>query len=155
MMNLYEINANIMACVDEETGELFDPELFEQLQLEKTEKLENLACWIKNLEAYADALAVEKRNITDKQGKVGRKIESIKKYMSDNFTGEKLQTGRVSIGWRKSESINIENFEVIPKDFLKITEKVEPDKTAIKKAIKAGEEIEGCSLVEKINLQIK
>lgn len=154
-MNLYEINANILACVDEETGELFDPEAFERLQLEKTEKIENLACWVKNLEAYADALNNEKRSIGEKLTKVKNRIDGIKRYMSDNFAGEKLQTGKVSVGWRSSESVEVSEIEKIPKQYLKFKEIVEPDKAAIKKAIKDGAEIEGCELVKKQNIQIK
>ena len=154
-MNLYEINANILACVDEETGELFDPEAFEQLQLEKTEKIENLACWVKNLEAYADALNNEKRSIGEKLTKVKNRIDGIKRYMSDNFAGEKLQTGKVSVGWRSSESVEVSEIEKVPKQYLKFKEIVEPDKKAIKEAIKDGAEIEGCELVTKQNIQIK
>lgn len=154
-MNLYEINANILACVDEETGELFDPEAFEQLQLEKTEKIENLACWVKNLEAYADALNNEKRSIGEKLTKVKNRIDGIKRYMSDNFAGEKLQTGKVSVGWRSSESVEVSEIEKVPKQYLKFKEIVEPDKKAIKEAIKDGAEIEGCELVKKQNIQIK
>ncbi len=154
-MNLYEINANILACVDEETGELFDPEAFELLQLEKTEKIESLACWVKNLEAYAEALNNEKKSINEKQAKVKNRIDGIKRYMSDNFAGEKLQTGKVSIGWRSSESVEVSEVEKIPKQYLKIKEVIEPDKRAIKEAIKDGAEIEGCELVTKQNIQIK
>lgn len=154
-MNLYEINANILACVDEETGELFDPEAFEQLQLEKTEKIENLACWVKNLEAYADALNNEKKSIGEKLTKVKNRIDGIKRYMSDNFAGEKLQTGKVSVGWRSSESVEVSEIEKIPKQYLTFKVVIEPDKTAIKKAIKDGAEIEGCELVKKQNIQIK
>lgn len=154
-MNLYEINANILACVDAETGELFDPEAFEQLQLEKTEKIESLACWVKNLEAYEDALNNEKNAIREKQIKVRNRIEGIKRYMSDNFVGEKLQTGKVSVGWRSSETVEISEMEKIPKQYLRIKESIEPDKTAIKAAIKDGVEIEGCELIKRQNLQIK
>ena len=42
----------------------------------------------------------------------------------------------------------------VPVEFLKLREP-ELDKTAVKKAIKAGEEIPGCALVTRQNLTIK
>ena len=58
-MNLFEINQEIMSCVDMETGELLDEEKFAALQINMNDKLEGLGCWIKNLEADAAALKAE------------------------------------------------------------------------------------------------
>ena len=49
MANLYEINEEIKNTIDLETGEIVDFEAFEKLQMERTEKLENIALWYKNL----------------------------------------------------------------------------------------------------------
>ena len=58
-MKLYEINEQIMACIDSETGELIDPNKLKDLQIAKDEKLENLALWYKDLLAEANALKEE------------------------------------------------------------------------------------------------
>ena len=42
----------------------------------------------------------------------------------------------------------------MPDEFIRVKE-AEPDKTKIKSAIKSGEMIVGCRLVEKENIQIK
>ena len=62
MANLFEIDAAIMAamdrCVDPETGEI-DGEVYtelEALQMERERKIENIACWVKNLRSDADDL---------------------------------------------------------------------------------------------------
>ena len=47
MASLYEINAAIMGCVDLETGEIIDVEQLQALQLEREQKIENVALWCK------------------------------------------------------------------------------------------------------------
>jgi hypothetical protein len=59
-MNLYQINAEIENCIDTETGEILDIEALNNLTLEKDTKIENLACWYKNLMADVEALKAEK-----------------------------------------------------------------------------------------------
>ena len=43
MASIYEIDQAIMACVDPETGEILDMEALEQLQIDRTQKAENVA----------------------------------------------------------------------------------------------------------------
>ena len=55
MATLYEIDESIKALIDEETGEIADFEAFEALNLERDAKLENIALYIKDLKADAEA----------------------------------------------------------------------------------------------------
>ena len=48
MASLYEINEAIMNTIDLETGEITDFDKFEALQMERNEKLENIALWVNN-----------------------------------------------------------------------------------------------------------
>ena len=43
-MNLYEINSQILNCLDPETGEVMDMDHLEALSMAKAEKVENVAC---------------------------------------------------------------------------------------------------------------
>lgn len=54
-MNLYEIDKAILACIDPETGELIDEAALQDLQMERTQKIKNVALWLKNLNASAAA----------------------------------------------------------------------------------------------------
>ena len=56
MANLYEINQAIMDCVDEETGEIVDIEKLNDLHMQFDDKVENIACFIKNLLSDAKAI---------------------------------------------------------------------------------------------------
>lgn len=59
MASLYEINAAILDCVDLETGEIIDIERLQELQMEREQKIENVALWYKNLLSDATQYAAE------------------------------------------------------------------------------------------------
>lgn len=154
MANLYEIDAQIMACVDFETGEIIDEEKLQALQLEFNQKVEGIALWIKNLLAEAKMIKEEKDNLAERQKSCENKAASLKKYLSSALDGEKFKTAKVSVSYRKSESVEIEDISLLDDDYLKFKEP-EADKTKIKAALKNGVSLEGVTLVEKNNIQIK
>ena len=59
-MNLYDIDKAILSCVDMETGEIIDAEKLDELKMEKEQKIRNIACWVKELKAEAEALKQQK-----------------------------------------------------------------------------------------------
>ena len=66
-MKLYEIDQAIMDCIDMETGEIVNEELLNDLQMERDAKIENVALWIKELKAEAEALKAEKLAFAERQ----------------------------------------------------------------------------------------
>lgn len=153
-MNLYEINEQILGCVDEETGEIIDEEKLAVLNLAFDEKVENIALWIKNLLSDAEAIKQEKLKLAERQKVAENKAESLKKYLAAFMGGGKFKTARVQIGWRKSKQVQVQDITKIDDNYLKYAEPT-VDKTKIKKAIESGVEIEGAELVEINNIQIK
>ncbi len=153
-MNLYEIDNEIMNCVDMETGEIIDAEKLDNLQMDKEQKIENIALWIKNLVSDAEALKAEKQAFADRQRAAENKATSLKKYLANYLAGEKYKSAKVSVSFRKSEAVNILDMSKIPEQYLKVAEPT-ADKTGIKNALKAGEIIAGAELVENQNIQIK
>lgn len=154
-MNLYEIDSKIMECFDPETGELLDEQAFENLSTTRSEKLENLALWIKDLNAESAACKAEAKNFTDRAKTASRKAESLKKYLSSVLNGQKFSTDRVKITWRKSTSVSIDNVNLIPDLYKTRTVEDVPNKLALKEALNDGLKIDGCSLVVKENIQVK
>ena len=79
MANLFDINRELQdlweAALDPETGELDEEKLaaFEALGMERDAKIENIACWIKNLKSDAEALKTEAKNMTDRAKAAERK----------------------------------------------------------------------------------
>ena len=161
-MNLYEIDERLAACVtqpdgqvvDVETGEIIDTAALDALQMERSTKIENLGCWIKNELAYAEALKAEKQALEARQAAATRKAEQLKQYLSEFLNGEKFKTPRVAISWRKSTGVSVGDWHLIPDDLLRYKDP-EPDKSAIKSAIQLGRAVPGCALAEKNNIQIK
>lgn len=153
-MKLYEIDEQIMNCIDEETGEIFDVEKFRALNLEKEAKIENVCLWIKNLKANAEALKAEKNALAERQKATENKMERLKIFISEYLNGTKFETAKVQVSFRKSESLEISEDAVIPEEFLKY--KVpDIDKVGLKKALKEGQIFEGVSIVANSNIQIK
>lgn len=159
--SLYEINAQIeqawSAAVDPETGEIISEEAaqaVEQLTMAREDKIENLALYYKNLAAEAEALKNEKLALAARQSAAEKKAESIKKYLASSMDGEKYKSEKVAISWRKSESVSVDENAFLPDDYMTFKEPV-PNLTAIKKALKAGEKIDGATLTSSSNIQIK
>lgn len=155
-MKLYEIDAAIMDCVDEETGEIVDVERLEALEMERDAKISNIGCWIKDLRAFQDAIKNEKKNLDKKLKVAENKEEQLTRFIERYLAGATFKDARVAMSYRKSTSTEIEeglDLNTLPDYCKKIT--IAANKTAIKEALQQGEVIEGCSLVTKNNIQIK
>ena len=163
MANLFEINTELQrlwdAAVDPETGELNEEILadFEALEMDRTTKIENIGCWIKNLKSDAEALKAESKAMETRAKSAERKAESLKEYLEAALQGEKFSTAKVAISWRRVQAVEVDDAEVaqLPEQYVRRKISVEPDKTAIKDALKSGEIIEGCRLVERQSMSIK
>lgn len=153
-MNLYEIDNEILNCIDEETGELFDVEKFNALMIDRESKIESVCLWIKNLKASAEALKAEKNALAERQKAAENRMESLKKFISEYLNGSKFETSKVKVSFRKSESLEISENAVVPEKFLRY-QAPEVDKTMVKEAIKNGQTFEGVSIVVNNNIQIK
>lgn len=154
-MTLYDIDQRITDLVDDETGEVKDIGAFEDLQMERSEKIENALLYIKNLRADAAAYKAEAKSFQDKEKAAESKIKSLKSLVSYALDGERFKTERVTASYRKSVSVDIVAPEMVPDAYIRTKVETSPDKTAIKQAIQSGNAVPGCELVEKQNLQIK
>lgn len=153
-MKLYEINQAILNCIDLETGEIIDTEQLDKLQMEREAKLENVACWIKELKAEAEALKAEKMAFAKRQQVAENKMESLKKYLAFALDGNAFKSTRASVTFRKSQAVEITDIYKLDENYLRYKEP-EADKTAIKEALKAGQTVAGATLVENTSVIIK
>lgn len=155
MPSLYEIDYEIMNCIDFETGEVVDVEKLTSLQMEREHKIEAVALWVKNLKAEAAAYKAEKAAFADREKRAKNKIESLEKWLTNALNGEKLETNRVAISFRKSKAVDVLDDGKIPDSYMTQTLTVTPDKKGIREAIEYGLNVPGCALVERNNIQIK
>lgn len=153
-MKLYEIDQAIMDCIDMETGEIINEELLNNLQMERDVKIENVVLWIKELKAEAEALKAEKMAFAERQKVAENKMESLKKWLAYALNGEKFKTVRASVTFRTTDKVEVADIYKLDESFLRYKEP-EADKDAIKKAIKAGQEVAGATLVPSTSVIIK
>ena len=153
-MTLYEIDQQLMDCIDLETGEIIDAEKLNALQMERDEKIENVALWIKDLKAEIDALKAEKQAFADRQKSAERTLESLNRWLTNALAGEKFKTTKVAVSFRKTKSVQIDNVLDLDENFLRYKDP-EPDKKAIKDAIEAGQTVKGAQLVENTSISVK
>ena len=161
MRPLYEIDLDIQKAIedgiDQETGEILDDKLsdtLDALDKERDDKIEAVGLYRKDILAEAEAVKAEADKLTERRRALEKRAESLANYLQSALNGEKFKTSRLSISYRKSQSTEVTDPELIPMDYLNFPDPV-PKKDAIKKAIKAGEEIPGAKLVEKTSIIIK
>lgn len=162
-MNLFEIDLAIEQAfsdaVDPETGEINDEYMkrLDELEMQRDQKVENIACFIKNLRADAAALKAEKDALQKRQKAAEAKVESLTRYLSSYLAGAKFSSPKTSVTWRKTTRVEMDpgvNILSIPNDYLKFKDP-ELDKTKAAATLKAGETIEGLHLEESQSMTIK
>lgn len=154
MANLYDIDAAILACVDLETGEIIDEEQLQALQMEREKKIEAVALWYKNLLSDAAQYAAEEAVFKQKKQAAHAKAERLKAYLQNALQGDKYKSTRVSISYRSSPRVIVDDVLNLPPRFVRFADP-EPKKTEIMAAIKNGEEINGAHIENNQSIIIK
>lgn len=157
-MKLYEIEREIREVLEQvdENGELLEGafERFMELKVEESVKIENTALFYKELIAEARAIKAEEEALSARRKARENEAMRIKTYLDMNLAGNKFESARVVLSYRKSQAVNILDEDAIPKNY----REPQPDKiliSEISKALKAGENIPGAVLAVSQNLQIK
>ena len=163
MRSLYEIDQELLDCVDMETGEILDTEKLDALQMERERKLEGVALWIKDLNYEAAAVKEEADKLTARKKALDNKITGLKQWLLYALNGEKMKTPRCNVYQTHSQRLVVEDeCELIniiqtlddPQRFLRFREP-ELKKDEIKKAIKDGWTFAGATLESTEGLVIK
>lgn len=162
-MSIYEIDAALLALVDEETGELMDYEAFEQLQMDRDTLVYNMRSWYLDTKTRMIGLKAEKqyivKNLDDQIDALTRRSERIATYLEYATGGEKTKTDRYEISYRNSEATNVDDdfvtwAEVNAPDLLTYPDP-KPNKTAIKQAIKDGMKVEHAVIEKNKSIIVK
>lgn len=158
-MSIYDIDDSIMSLVDMETGEIEDEKRYDELQMKRTQKVENIGCFYKNLIAEAKAMKEEEANLAQRRKAVENKAERIKNLLVYALRGEKFESPKLRCGYRKAKSVQVDDSFVAwaqehADDLLTFKEPV-PNRTAIKAALEDGREIEHAEIVTNESLQVR
>jgi len=95
------------------------------------------------------------KQLADSYDKKVKRIENTMDYLLKTFKKTDFNTDLYKLSYRKSESVEIINEEMIPQEFKKEKITTAPDKVAIKEALKNWQEVPWASIITKQNLQIK
>ena len=147
--------------VNPETGEIQNndeaiKQLFDELELNLSEKLENSQRYIIDTLSQSDTLKKEATRLNQRAKVLANKAERVKELMKDAIlaTGEKkITTDLFNFSIRSSKSVHIDDLEELSREYVKMTRTA--NKAAIKKALSEGEEIPGCSMVENKSLNVR
>lgn len=152
----------LMNEIDLETGEFLNnendiQEYIVNLKLSKEDKLNNIQDLKIEFEAKIEAVKSKIEYLNNRKKSFERNINNLTNLQLMLLNNQKLETNEYSFGFRKSESVSINDilFDIKDERFNRTTIKVEPDKTAIKKALKDGISVDGVSVETKMNLQVK
>lgn len=155
MATLYEIDQGILSCIDAETGEIIDENRLSALFMEKDQKIENIALWIKNLLSDAESYAREKETFAKREQAAISKADTLKRFLTNTLAGEKFQTTRCTVSFRRTAKVDVLDEKKIPECYTRTKTEKHPDKKAILAALKAGENISGCALGESLSITVK
>ena len=178
--NLFEIEQSMMNLleygIDDETGEVIEDEeefnrLYESIQLDLQTKLDNTNCLQKVIDGEIEVIDKEIKRLTAEKKARERKKEWLKNrvdaFVRRQFTDEegnldteglnkyKMTLPHSKISYRKSDSVDVFNMDLLPTKYIKKKVEESPDKTAIKNDIKNGKEISGAQIITNYNIQVK
>lgn len=169
MGSLYEISTEVRNIyeelqsgigVDEETGEIL-PEIQERLKFSKdnlTNKAVDYGYVIKSFEDEIDIYDREIKRLTERK----KQMQNIQARLKDNIKNAMIEFGieeikgkTIKLSFKNSEVVEIEDANVLDEKYKRTKIIIEPDKIAIKEALKNGEDVKGARIVNNKNLQIK
>lgn len=160
-MKLYEIaqeELDLLCEIEELEGEL-TPELEERLKINSENMSSKMEDYCKAIRWYDTQILAAKEE-TERLRKLIKRAERSQEWMKGAMLDvmldkPKVSAGTFTVGTRKSTAVNIIDESAIPARYANEVVTVKIDKTAIKDAIKNGEEVPGAQLVERKSLTIK
>ena len=160
-MTLYDIDAQIAALdgaaeddmlIDADTGELVSvAQALDALRMEREAKLENVACWVKNLSAEADAIREEENRLAKRRKAAETKAANLKAWLlaamtREDGTTDKLKTGRVMVSVKRNPPSTVVDDELLPSTYKVAKITYQANKELIKRELLAGGEVPGAHL---------
>lgn len=153
-MNIFNEEDLMSMCIDADTGE-FDEAMFKGLRIERDKKIENIALWVLEDEAMAKSIKEQENKLKERREILEQRIEKRKEFLRYIAEGKKLKTDRVTVSYRKSDAVKIVNEEIIPPEFKTVKTSYSVCKNEIKKALKAGQAVNGAELESRISTIVK
>lgn len=154
-MNLYSINYKLEKVlqdgffVDEETGEFFESDDINDIEMELSEKALSVGKFIKSLRIEAEGVKKEEKALSDRRKSIESKANGLEKYLDRIIQGKVFKDSQCVVGYKAQQDelkINIP-VEKLPKLFLRT--KIEVIKNDLKKFVKDNPDTEYAEMVER------
>ena len=159
-----ELAAALDAALDRETGEIVTSEELDNAVGQFMNKGQHVAAYVLNLQAQAEMIEAHEKSIAVRKKAVAAKIARLKEYMAFNMKNAGIGRLDATDGTfsallypDRAESVAIDPTAPVDHRYAReVPAKWEWDKTALKKAIKAGEPVPACvTLVKRDRLELK
>lgn len=151
-MSLFEMSQTAKQLYELlESGDIDEQILLDTMEsIGASAKLEDYVHVTKSFEAEITMYDTEIKRLTENKRLLQNRIEYMKQKMIEfmQATGQKTaNAGTFKLTMRESKSCEVENIDLIPLQYMReIPAKFEPDKAAMLKALKSGEQISGAKL---------
>lgn len=150
-MNLYELNDQYKAIQEMD----LDPEVMRDtlaaIKDSREAKLDNIANWIEQLKGDIDFYGDKIKSLQKAKRHDKTQMQSLMQYMTDVLDDagiKKLHTENHILSTRNyKQGVDIDKMDKLPNEFIKHKEVTAPDKKAIYKALKSGQDVPGAKLV--------
>ena len=143
MRRLYEIDEDILSCVDTETGEIIDTEKLDALTMEREAKIEAVILWRKDIKAEREAVKAEYQNLKKRADSLAKTEDSLTEYIRYALEGEKFKTARCSVSYRATKKIVIDDVNAVDPCFWGSPKEEWISKEHIKEVIESGGTVKG------------
>ncbi len=165
MTALYEIAAEYRAAAEKLAELDLDAQTItdtlEGLSGDLETKAQNVAFFVRNLEATAAAIKQAEADMAARRKAMENRADGLKRYIFESMTVagiEKIECPHFRLAIKNNPAA-VDVFEpgLVPASFMRTPEPPPPapDKTAIKEALKAGQDVPGARLTSGQRLEIK
>ena len=164
-LTLYELAHDYRAAAEKLSDLDLPPEVIEDTLESMSGDLEakatNTAMVVRNLEATAAAIKEAEKQMAERRKAVENRAERVRDFLLANMVVagiQKIECPYFKLAVRENPpAVEVYEPGLIPAEFMRQPEPPPPapDKTAIKEAMKAGQDVPGCRLTRGTRLEIK
>jgi hypothetical protein len=154
-MKLYEITGALADLSSMDMNDEAVKDTLELVQGDFNDKAVSIIKLAENLEADTAAIDAEIERLKSRKQVIVNRQKQLREYLLHNMEVSgitKIECPLFTASIRKgSESVEIENEDSLPDEFIKVEVVTKPDKNAIKAALKSGKDVNGAKLIRGAN----
>ncbi len=162
-MNLYQLTdayLSVLGNLPEDADQQTVNDTLEAIQDAIEVKARNIAAFCRSMETSADVIDAEIKRLQSRKKALENRVKSLKQYLQGRMEAigmDKIKSDLFTIALQANPpALQITDQTAIPAKYLTIIpEQHVPNNEAIKAALKAGEDVPGCALVQGRHLRIR